>query len=450
MLSSQEPKDGRTRTVFISSPFEEPKGKEWRIRRQLHDLLDRPPYKPWLYNIEGEREERATRKSPDVIIREAIAQSDVVVCFFKHRLGSWMRTRFTSGPFHGTDDEIVIARQLDKPILLYKISDEPEPLLRSFWELFEDSRILPHAVRKLANDEELLHFAPSDLDECWSAASPLYLPALALSDADGLWPEVPDILTLERLRDHLLFVRSQDDLCAAEKIAAAVPLVEESRLSRPVKLSYAALLADCGNTWANRTQFDRAIRAVHLAIRYYMEAGDSQNMFSQVLCLSGILNMANLRRAQYVHRYGSESVFHTVSLQPLLASCHDNKASILMTAGDWSGAHAEMENVLRHLHDASPYTLSKYAISMAISRADKLDEANDTLFEEALPLARQRNRDLGYTLKWAAILALRQDQRVRARALIDEGVAECMRIGNRHTLADIRAAESYYQLTEAW
>jgi hypothetical protein len=287
MVLMSNPDEDRMRRVFISSPFQEPKGKEWRIRRQLYDLLDRPPYKPWLYDVEGNREVESTGKPSDLIIREAIEQADVIVCFFKHRMGSWMQSNLRSGPFHGTDDEIFWARQSSKPVLLYKIGDDPEPLLRGFWELFQDSRILPHAVRKLARDEELLKQALHDLDECWSTASPLSLPGIRIGDTNGLSPEIPDILTLEKIRDDLLAARSRDDLCAAERIAATVPLIEESRLSKAVKLSYAALLADCGNVWANRTSFDRAIPAEQLSIRYYLEAGDWQSMFSQVLSLSG-------------------------------------------------------------------------------------------------------------------------------------------------------------------
>jgi len=39
--------------VFISSPMEEPKGTRWRIRRQLYECSDSPPYEPWIYEIEG-------------------------------------------------------------------------------------------------------------------------------------------------------------------------------------------------------------------------------------------------------------------------------------------------------------------------------------------------------------------------------------------------------------
>lgn len=245
----------------------------------------------------------------------------------------------------------------------------------------------------------------------------------------------------------MLFARSQDDLCSAVRIADTVPLIENSRLSRGVKLSYAGLLADCGNTWANRTRFDRAVRAVHLSIRYYLEGDEPENMFSQVLCLSGILNMANLRRARHVFNYGSRTLFHMRCLPRLLAACHDNKASILMTAGNWRAAHVETERALRQSPD-SPYALSKYAVSMAVSGGSaELSLASDILFDQTLSLARETDRDLAYTLKWAAILALRQNERTRARAFIDEGTKECIRIGNLHTLSDIRAAESYYQLT---
>jgi hypothetical protein len=174
--SSQE--DGTLRRVFISSPFSEPKGHGWNIRLRLHDLLHKDPYKPWIYEIEGKREESHSHKPPDLIIREAIRDSDVIVCFFRHRLGSWMQTAFSSGPFHGTDFEISHARQLNKPVLLYRIGNNPEPLVRGFWELFEDSRILPYAVTRVAEDEDLLTVVPRDLAECWSASSLFFHAAL--------------------------------------------------------------------------------------------------------------------------------------------------------------------------------------------------------------------------------------------------------------------------------
>jgi len=359
-----------------------------------------------------------------------------------------MRTASGSGPFHGTDDEISYARQLNKPVLLYRIGDAPQPLLWGFWELFEDSRILPHAVIRVADDESLLKAVPRDLDDCWNASSPRFHTSLSPHDTTRLWPEIPDSLTLERTRGDLVFARRQDDVCSAEQIACAVPLIEDSRFPRSVKLSYAALLADCGNTWANRTRYDRAIRAVQLSIRYYLEAGDQENFFSQASCLSGILNMANFRRARHVQRYASRTIFHMRSFQHLAVACHDAKASILMTAGDWKSAHIEATRALAQSPDVSPYSLSKFAISLAASPSlTKMDDGSKMLFEQALPLARQTGRDLGYTVKWAAILALSQNERERARAFIDEGTKECIRIGNLHTLSDIRAAEAKYQLT---
>jgi Domain of unknown function (DUF4062) len=443
---SQGSEETTTRIVFISSPFSEPRGTKWLIRRRLYERLNSPPYKPWIYEIEGKREEKENSKAPDRIIREAIEGSDVVVCFLKQRLGSWMQTDFASGPFHGTDDEIFWARQSNKPVLLYRIGDAAQPLLRGFWELFEDSRILPHVVRNLTNEEDLLEAVPSDLNECWVRSSRLFLPASVVDDATGL-PEIPDLLALEKIRESLLAAR-QRDLYSAEQVAATVPLIEEPRLPRNVKLKYAALLADCGSVWANRACYDRAITAEHLSIRYYLEAGDWQSMFTQALSLSGILNMASQPRAQFVYRYSTRTIFHMPELHHLMAACHDNKASILMTSGHWVAAHAHMAQARKELDEESPYTLSKYAISMAAARPGKLSEANTILFDEALSIARRKNRDLGYTLKWAAILALQQKERSKARAFIDEGVQECLRFGNRHTLADICAAESYYQLTE--
>jgi hypothetical protein len=188
---------------------------------------------------------------------------------------------------------------------------------------------------------------------------------------------------------------------------------------------------------------------VQLGIRYYLEAGDTENFFSQALCLSGILNMANLRRARNVHSYASRTIFHMQSFRHMRSPSHDTKASILMTSEDWNAAHIETERALARSPDVSPYLLSKYAVSMAVSRRGltKLGDGNSILFEQALPLARRTGRDLGYTLKWAAILALSQNERARARTFIDEATKECIRIGNLHTLSDIRAAEAKYQLT---
>jgi len=437
-------KQSATRTVFISSPSHEPRGSRWPIRQQLYERLDSLPYKPWMYEIEGKR---VTGKPPHRIVQEAIAACDVVVCFFKERMGNWMQNEFTSGPFHGTDHEISLARQNNKPVLLYRIGDSPGPLLRGFWELFENSRILPHVVRRLSREEDLLESVRQDLDECWEPSSYLFRPELRTDAATELWPHVPDALTLERMRESLLTARSHN-LHSAERVAATVPLIEDSRLSPNVKNQYAALLADCGSVWANRACYDLAIAAENLSIRYYFEAGNWRSLFSQALSLSGILNMASQARAQFVYRYSTRTIFHMPEFRHLMPACHDNKASILMTSGQWTAAHAQMAQARRQLNEQSPYTLSKYAISMAAAKPDKLNEANDILFEEALSIARTRNRDLGYTLKWAAILALQQNERSSARAFIDEGVKECLRLGNWHTLADIRAAESYYQMSE--
>jgi len=350
-------------------------------------------------------------------------------------------------PFHGAEFEIYCARRYGKPVLLYRVGGKPTLLLRSFWELFEDSRLLPHATRRISSDEELLELVPQDLNACWSPMSPLYKVERVRPDTSQAWTEVPDALTLQRIRERLGPKQNSANLWASEAIANEVALIEDSRLACPVKHDYAALLAHCGNVWANRVQFDRAIKAVHLSIRYYMELGDNYHMAEQIICLSGIFNMANVSRARYVNHYGQ-----TIALRAfpdLLPGCRDSRASILMTRGRWKEAQQQLQSVLRSSNDPSPYELSKYPISIAAGPEPNLELANELLFDRALSLARHQNRSLGYTLKWAAILSLRQQDFLQAHNFIMEGQSECLRIGNLHTLTDIRAAAAYYSLASA-
>jgi hypothetical protein len=61
-LANSSQKNSTLRRIFISSPFSEPKGQAWKIRLSLHNLLDKSPFKPWIYEIEGKREERRSHK----------------------------------------------------------------------------------------------------------------------------------------------------------------------------------------------------------------------------------------------------------------------------------------------------------------------------------------------------------------------------------------------------
>ena len=425
----------RLSKIFLSSPFSEPRGQPWRVRRELYDSLRSLGFRPWSWEEDGERAKARLAWSDSDILVQALRQCDIVVAFFRNRPGSYLPaeafSRTPVEPFHATVFEIFHARNLNKPVHLYVVGNHYKASLSSILSLIKNPLLITDYV-KVVEDEECL--------EEEVVANLLQLRAIEVHPEQYL--PVPD-LDLNSLEARLYSIQSAKTLWDAKFLADQVPLVTGARLADRTKRLYAEILAKSANVFANQAAYNQAITAATLSVRYLIELGSWPEMYSQVQALSGILNMAGRPDAERVHHFGLIPAMR--SYPSLLPSYFDSAGSILMRSGHWRSARKWLKKVAET--DPSPYSLSKSAMAVAGSgEISDINAASQILYSVALPNARRSGQSLAYTLRHAAALAIAQSESKMARVFLNEAIAECLRTGTLHTLQNIRKLNALLDL----
>lgn len=417
---------------FLGSPFTEPVGAEWPARKRLYDRLRAAGHTPWLYEKEGEGAE-----DPSDVIARAIEMADVVILFFKTRAGS----RFLGGPFLGTDYEYWEARRLRKPTYLYLVGHVREPSLNAALSLLSDPLLLLRAATVVETDgDELIQAVVSDVESearirLLSNCKDSSREDRPLVDVDRSW--------LER-ELGVLQVSAGLNLWTAVKEANRIPIEPQSHIDPRLRRLYANVLDVCGGILGNQWQYDKAIRAKKLSIRYFNECGATKEMFGQIQALSGILNMARLPDAVRANEYGFSAALR--SYPELVPAFHDSRASILARFRNPGAAREHIRQAIE-MDGPNPYLLSKYARAIAASRKSAdISLASRIIFEEAMPMARDQDRSLGYTLRDAAFIALINREFSLAASTIAEAEADCLKRGELHTLAGVKQVKAILNL----
>jgi tetratricopeptide (TPR) repeat protein len=425
----------RLSKIFLSSPFSEPRGQPWQVRRKLYDSLRSLGFRPWSWEEDGERAKARLAWSDADILVQALRQCDIVVAFFRNRAGSYLPaeafSRTPIEPFHATVFEIFHARNLGKPIHLYIVGNHYKASLSSILSLITNPLLITDYV-KVVEDEEYLE----------EAVVANFLQLRAVDAPPKQYLAVPD-LDMNSLEARLRSFQSAKTLWEAKPLADQIPLVNGARLADRTKRLYAELLAKSANVFANQTAYNQAISAATLSVRYFIELGSWPEMYSQVQALSGILNMAGRPDAERVHHFGLIPAMR--SYPNLLPSYFDSAGSILMRSGRWRSARKWLKKVAEA--DPSPYSQSKSAIAVAGSgELSDIGEASQILYSVALPNARRSGQSLAYTLRHAAALAIAQSETKMARGFLSEASAECLRTGTLHTLQNIRKLNTLLDL----
>ncbi len=423
-------------TVFISSPFNEPRSLHWAIRRKLYDQLHFSGFTPWMWEKEGEVAKARHGSSDASIILDAISRSDFLVAFFENRAGSYLPEAAFGGsptePFHATVFEICHARKLGKPVHLYIVGHSYKASLASILSILADPLLLPNHAKILDTEEKLPNAVIAGLLQALRVAAHS---KTATPDLDNF-----DVV---RLESDLAFMYSAKTVWQAVNHARQIPLITNPNISSETKRLYAQTLATAAGILANQTAYDDAINSATLSVRYFLELGLWPEMYSQIQALSGILNMAGCSQAAKVNRFGLIPALRSYThLQP---AYFDSAGSILMRSGNWRSAHRYLRKV--SAQEPRPYTQSKYAAAIAASRETRdLDEATRILRCEALPAARRSGESLAYTLRHTASLAISLEEFREARILLEEAATESLRLGTLHTLVRIRRLETLVDL----
>ena len=440
----------RSLNVLISSPFCEPAGERWSLREELRRRLREFGHKPWLYEIDAKRHIR-TGLTPGEIIIEAIKRSDVVITLYKSRAGSFLADE----PFFATAFETFHARRLSKTVYLHVLGRSCKPRLRGVLSVFEAPLVLPDQVKRHESERELVTAVLSDVnDYVANRLSHDHRSVLLPQDSVDL---VNGWDWLGGTHTNLLRAQQAENLWEARRTAIDVPLLSGAvDISREKKFTYATLLSACANVLANQCEYDRSAQCCWLAIRLFMELGYPYEMLAQIQAVSGILNMANhVRRAYWTNTFGLQcaSKLKTKQYQSLRPAFNDSRGSILRKLGKFASARERLRESLTAVGDGSPYSLAKYAITLAgFGATANIDAAVRIIYEQALPLSASQGRSIAYVKRHAAGLAIIVGDYVTAARLLAEAEQSCKKKGQLHTLAAIKRMKFHFTLgtASAW
>lgn len=413
------------RVVFISSPFCEPKGSPWGIRRRLAEALEAECFTPWRFEVQGEMAKERLRLNDESAIRLGLQLADLVVVLYKRRAGSWMSV---GSPFCGTDFEVVTAISLGKPVYLYVLGKEHESRLDGILALFLDPSVNLQEARYLETEDEIISAALKAAKDVvnWREPPPVSDHHIRCSSSDL------DVSACEHLLERIRAAQAAEDLCLAVEAARMIPIQLPHATSTAHKRLYATLLDSCGNVWANYAWYERASRAAAMSVRLLMELEDWHGMFAQVQALSGILNMASERRAEALNLYGFRGAAR--AFPRLREAFNDSRASILRGMKRYMAARSSLERCIALQREPSVYTLSKYAGVLADIGGSRAIESGRRLMEDTvLPLAFSTGRSVSYALKEAAAIALADGDTKSALDYVTHGEHLCIARGLLHT-----------------
>jgi hypothetical protein len=386
---------------------------------------------PWLYEIDGKRYKRSGLNEKEKII-DGISRCDLVVALYRFRVGSRMREQPI---FYGTDFELFQARRLGKPVLLYVLGPCHSRRLRGLLEIYAHPLVMPDGISWCNSERELPTILAYDI----SVYAKSFLLRSRIHESKLKSEAVLDRGFLEKTHDTLAEMRRRQDYWSAVELASQIPPLPVDHLPTREKSTYANIMSLCANAWSNQRNYDLAENYSRLAIRSYLELGLTFEMFAEVQCLSGILNMGDrVSQAYEVNTYGrlAASAARGEVFNSLSDTYYDSRASILRKMGHWSRAQFTLRKVFPPSGDASPYTYSKYA-TMLNSAGDRT-LAERIVNDVALPLAKQSGESLGYVARDAAMIAITTGEFGRAVPLLLEAEEDCIKHGTLHTLAQVQ------------
>lgn len=384
--------------------------------------------KPWLYEIEGIREQNNTFLTPFQIVSRNIRSSDLVVTYYKQRVGSMFENNNLI-PFYATDFEINEAIKNDIPIKLYIIGSNHTIRLKGILSLYTNPLINIETVYCI-NEEEAIENTIKDLKSenkillYNSIATPNNIEFKV--DKIGNW--------LCEFRQELIKYVSQGNYKLAYLKTSQNPYFDNIKpKSKEEKFLKGQCLAICANIFANISKYNVAIEFAFKSIRLFMEIGDLINMFRQIQALSGIQNMASNNSARWINSYGFRSIkiYNEISME-----YRDSRASILRDMGRYKEGLLLLEE--NSDWEKSPYSAAKYAHMLGHSKKTNCISTSRKLIEyEILPWARNENKNLPYVLREAGILAILDNDIYSANLYFTESEKICLSMGNIHTLNTI-------------
>lgn len=434
---------GDSAVLFISSVFSEPRGQRWGLRETLRRRLGQEGHTAWLYEIDAEKDKKAGIVDDKTIIIRAIERSDFVVVLYMNREG----TAFPSEPFFGTDFEIFHARRLGKPVKLYVLGKKHRPVLRGILTLFDNPLVLPDSARRFESEKDLVDAVIQDVTEFVRSRRLRSAPPGVLCASSRELVSEPS--WLEEAYAGLCQATQVGDLWVASRVARMIPWVESSGIPREQKIVYAIALSLCGGVWANQASYDFAEAYARSAVRVFMELGYQHEMFAQVQALSGLLNMGNrIRQAYWINSYGLRGASRVFGeSDPLVRAFHDSRGSIFTKLGKSYKAERTLHRSLPPKGSSSPYSLSKYAVSLAsLPGVANVERGVCLMYYVTLPLALRKSESLAYVMRDAGQLAIVIGDYRQAARLLLQAEEICVKQGQIHTLSGIRRMQSYLAL----
>lgn len=407
--------------VFISSVFYED-NNEWQLRRTLAEKLRKANYNTWLWEEDGEKEQKKGKCWLD-IIPEAINNSDLLITFYKSRAGNsdWFNKII---PFLPTDYEIALAIKYGVPLKIYFINNKiQDDNLKGVKALYAESIIIGDKPTYCINEEDFINKVLHDIH--LFSLSGIATLETSLMNLPCTELQSNDIELMQFLISSQ--INSGDYLSGHSLVKVNLDIDSYFPITKEEKVLKARSLAIHGNVYANRKLYLRAIRLVLKSIRLFMEVGEWNEMFGQIQALSGIQNMAGIKTARFLNAYGIRS---TQVYKNLAQGYNDSKASIYRDLGLFD----EALKLCEPYWEDSTYSAAKYAHLLSqSSRKNGLNDSRKLMEDEIIPRARSENNSLSYVLNEASIIAIGDNDISSANKYLNESETICDKLGLLHT-----------------